>query len=355
MSSGEDLITTLKAFIELHQRSRQQALSPDAKARYQELKLALSQTINGARNRQTEPSKPAPFIKDVQLQTNNSSYTPSSHSPLSEAYYGSVAHEPAVSANTAPSQVVNALGGPITLPNSIQAMWGITPDSETKDETTGPSPSGELVNDTELWQPSKTELTAQTSPITVPSRPLSNLEPTPALRHAEAQLTDQDPSLGLEFSSEPTSITSAFGDEQSSTQITPLTPQSDLDASSPLAAGAPAIIHLRASHALRGTILQFSQSAGHILVEAHDEAKTWKRIKLEDVFAIVVGRSPEVQPSPSGGLSVEVQLTNKRRISGYTDDYQPNGRSLTVIPKNQKNGVDRIWVPAWSVESITTD
>ncbi len=77
-----------------------------------------------------------------------------------------------------------------------------------------------------------------------------------------------------------------------------------------------------------------------------------REVRLDEILVIFFGRRPELPPSERSGPRVQVTLANDRRVTGFSPDYQPHGSALTVIPEVDRGGVDRVWIPAWSVKAL---
>lgn len=117
----------------------------------------------------------------------------------------------------------------------------------------------------------------------------------------------------------------------------------------------PAIVHLLQGGTVRGYIESFEASEGRILVRGRDESPETQEIRLDEVLLIFFARRREDPPTPKQGSRVDVTLANGKRVVGFSPDYRTGGSALTLVPASDRGGVDRMWIPAWSVKSIVLD
>ena len=352
VNPGNVAVEAIEAFVELHRKSRRRALNAEDRRRQESLDAAVRDAIEGARpapkaqlgseaqpSQQTQSSRisrsvasrsqtPPPQtateepeitikaddirrMNRVDLSTSRrSNYTPSKSPPIIDTYYDYAvsAREPVPTAP--PSKVVNPTGDLIELSPVTKDLWNI--GGEENDKTSDPPPL---------------------------AGPRTNVD-----RHRVDKGVNEGPSTQVD---PPTKVNNAQTPRPSRVQNKPAAQRDNL--------GPPALVHLRNGGTRRGLIARFDSVGGRLLLkEKASKNEELLEIRLEEVLAIFFGRRTNAQPSPKNGVQVEVTLINDKRLEGFSRDYRPNGIALTIVPRIDRSGVDRVWVPAWAVRSITT-
>lgn len=388
MSASRSTEEALEDFVRLARQARRSALDADDRLALAELDEQLRDAIDGARpapkriaapeavaaEEAPRPVVPAAKVQikrraptahavleeltirrtdakklnRVSLRDNPSGYTPSVRPAFLDAYY-----EDAVDrvdrVTERPSRVVDAEGALVDLPDSTRDLWLIgqgVPDEPAPDAqhpwatppAQRPAPSEPSAPAVQAGGPGGHRPRAASSPAAPEAgerRPrAASRAPAPA-SSAESPRASRPSAPAAPPSPEPVSAASTSPAE-------------------PRAKRPPAVVHLLEGGARRGLIARFDAAAGLIsLVDKSGEETA--EVRLPDVLVIFFGRLPDVPASPREGVRVELSLVNDRRVVGFSPDYQPNGSAITIVPESDRGGVDRIWVPAWSVKSLRAD
>ncbi|MBX2813663.1 MAG: hypothetical protein KTR25_17735 [Myxococcales bacterium] len=321
MSVDNEAIEALQAFVELHQTSRRHPLSAQAQERYLALDADLRELIDGstrpvAQAIETKPYESfGPIADDLEISHEDtniqeidlhaaimSTFARPRNTWGLEAYYGGSLNLSNQVPMDTPTTVVDISGNPVELPQRTKDFWDIT------HVATQPTPASPI-----------TDTQAEALPLDAWSE--THVEPLPA------QTTD------------------------TRAQNNPNIPPSPLHN----AAGAPAIVYTKAGHTFRGIILRFDSHTGRLTFSRSNQQQSKLEIELADVIAISLGCRPYALRTPREGTHIEVTLINNQHLEGYSNDYRPNGTSLTIVPDKNHKDVDRVWVPAWAVKSIATE
>ena len=120
----------------------------------------------------------------------------------------------------------------------------------------------------------------------------------------------------------------------------------------PAAQRPPAVIHLFGNGPLRGFLTGFSAEADRIQVAAGPGGPP-RSLSLGEVLVIFFGVPPGGRRTPRAGARLEVLLSNERSLFGFSPDYAPGAATFSLLPEGSQAGVDWVWVPAWSVKTLS--
>ena len=112
------------------------------------------------------------------------------------------------------------------------------------------------------------------------------------------------------------------------------------------------IIHLLSGRVLKGFVENFDASLKTVKLLLRTPNNNIESVDISEVLVIFFGGRPGESQSTPTGQRLVLTLSNERKLSGMSPDYKAGGRSLTVIPDIRRSGIDRVWIPAWSVKTI---
>lgn len=301
-----------------------------------------------------------------------SNYTPARRPTFLDPYFDDAVDPALEPPQEAPSKVIDTSGEPVELSATTRDLWGIAEGNSFEENT--PPPSGPALRVQPVHeQPLRTRPDVEVGPEQVSRRATRTAPHHPAKRDGGIKVEPADVHLREKTNvSPPPSPASPPPPQARPTPPPPARPappppssprpprtQSEAPATQPTATKAaqslpPAIVHLLKGGTVRGFIERFEADEGRILVRGRDDDAS-QEVRLDQVLLIFFARRPEDAPSPKRGPKVDITLVNGKRVVGFSPDYRTGGSALTVVPAADRSGVDRMWIPAWSVKSIVLD
>ncbi len=111
------------------------------------------------------------------------------------------------------------------------------------------------------------------------------------------------------------------------------------------------LVHLQDGTVVRGRAADWSLVGNSVVLEGKAGSTT---VELSKVLVIFLGSHPlGGEAAPENPRRLKVRLSNGKKLVGTTDDYEEGKDRFTLVPEGKSKGVDRVWIPAWSVTSVS--